>query len=129
MAFIMCRSYSLRSMKTIVLIPFLAIGITAFAQDPVKTSPQLYKVLLENDQVRVLEFRLKPGEKEPMHSHPAGVIYVLNGATLRFSYPDGRTEERTAATGDTIWREPVTHAVENIGKTEVHVIVIDLKKV
>jgi hypothetical protein len=51
-------------MKTIVLIPLLAIGITAFAQDPVKISPQFYKLLLENDQVRVLEYRLKPGEKE-----------------------------------------------------------------
>jgi len=116
-------------MKTIILIPFLAIGVTASAQDPVKTSPQYYKVLLENDQVRVLEYRLKPGEKEPTHSHPAGVVYVLGGATLKFSYPDGHTKERTAATGDTIWREPVTHAVENIGKTEAHVIVIDLKKV
>jgi beta-alanine degradation protein BauB len=119
-------------MKTIILIPLLSgICITgsAFAQDPVKTSPQFYKVLLENDQVRVLEYRLKREEKEPMHSHPAGVVYVLGGATLKFSYSDGRTEERTAATGDTIWREPVTHAVENIGKTEAHVIVIDLKEV
>jgi hypothetical protein len=41
--------------------------------------------------VRVLEYRLKPGEKEPMHSHPAGVVYVL--------------------TGESIWRDPVTHAI------------------
>jgi Cupin domain. len=101
--------------------------MAASAQDPVKTSPQYYKVLLENDQVRVLEYRLKPGEKEPMHSHPAGVVYVLSGGMLKFSYPDGRTEEKTAATGETIWRDPVTHAVENIGKTEAHAIAIDLK--
>src|SRR5437667_2459052 len=102
-------------MKTIILIPFLAIGVTASAQDPVKLSPQYYRVLLENDQVRVLEYRLKPGEKEPMHSHPAGVVYVLGGAKLKFTYPDGKTEERAAAAGETIWREPTTHAVENIG--------------
>ena len=127
----MARVYSGQSMKTIILIPLLSaicIAASAFGQDPVKKSPQFYKVLLENEKVRVLEFRLEPGEKEPQHSHPAGVVYVLNGATLKFSYPDGRTEERTAATGDTIWREPVTHAVENIGKTQAHVIVIDLKK-
>ena len=101
---------------------------TTRAQDAVKTSPQFYKVLLDNDQVRVLEYRLKPGEKEPMHSHPAGVVYVLSGATLKFSYPGGRTEEKAAATGETIWRDPVTHAVENIGKTEAHALAIDLKK-
>jgi quercetin dioxygenase-like cupin family protein len=81
----------------------------------------------ENDQVRVLEYRLKAREKEPMHSHPAGVVYVLGGAKLKFSYPDGRTEERGAATGETIWRDPTTHAVENVGDTEAHAIAIDVK--
>src|SRR5947209_18625699 len=115
-------------MKTTILISLLAVlCATARAQDPVKLSPQYYKVLLENDQVRVLEFHLKPGEKEPMHSHPAGVVYVLSGAKLKFSYPDGRTEEKTAATGETIWREPVTHAVENVGDTEAHAIAVDLQ--
>ena len=115
-------------MKILVLISLLAVRCpTAHAQDPVKTSPQYYKVLLENDQVRVLEYRLKAGEKEPLHSHPAGVVYVLSGAKLKFSYPDGRTEERAAATGETIWRDPTAHAVENIGDTEAHAIAIDLK--
>jgi quercetin dioxygenase-like cupin family protein len=115
-------------MKTTILISLLAaLYPTAHAQDPVKTSPQYYKVLLENDQVRLLEYRLKTGEKEPMHSHPAGVVYVLSGAKLKFSYPDGRTEERAAATGETIWRDSTTHAVENIGDTEAHAIAIDLK--
>ena len=116
-------------MKTnIILISFLAVACaTTYAQDPVKTSPQYYKVLLENDQVRVLEYHLKAGEKEPMHSHSAGVVYVLSGAKLKFSYPDGRTEMKSAAAGETIWREPVTHAVENVGDTEAHAIAIDLK--
>jgi hypothetical protein len=52
----------------------------------------------------------------------------LSGAALKFSYPDGRTEERVAASGETIWRDPVMHAVENTGKTEAHAIAIDLKK-
>jgi quercetin dioxygenase-like cupin family protein len=115
-------------MKSIILISLLAVLCTTVdAQDPMKTSRQYYKVLLENDQVRVLEYRLKAGEKEAMHSHPAGVVYVLSGAKLKFSYPDGRTEESAAATGETIWRDPTTHAVENIGDTEAHAIAIDLK--
>ena len=40
--------------------------------DPVKLSPQYYKVRLDNARVRVLEYHLKPGEKEMMHSHPRG---------------------------------------------------------
>ena len=112
---------------TILMSLFALLCATTYAQDPVKVSPQHYKVLLENDQVRVLEYRLKPREKEPMHSHPAGVVYVLSGAKLKMSYPDGRTEERAAATGETIWRDPTTHAVENVGDTEAHAIAIDIK--
>jgi hypothetical protein len=52
------------AMKTIIPMSLLAVlCIMAHAQDPVKTSPQYYKVLLENDQVRVLEYRLKAGER------------------------------------------------------------------
>jgi quercetin dioxygenase-like cupin family protein len=116
-------------MKTFILLLVIsACCTTAQAQDdPVATSPQYYKVLLENEQVRVLEYRLKPGEREPVHSHPAGVVYVLSGGKMKFTYPDGHSEERTAAAGETIWREPVTHAVENIGDTEAHAIAVDLK--
>ena len=115
-------------MKSLLIIPLLALACTAaHGQDPITTSPNYYKVLLENDQVRVLEYRLKPGEKEPMHSHPAGVVYVLSDAKAKFTYPDGRTDEKTAHTGEAIWREPTTHAVENIGDTETHVIAIDFK--
>src|SRR6266478_4463316 len=110
-------------MKPAILISLLAVACTtAHGQDPVTASPKYYKVLFENEQVRVLEYRLKAGEKEPMHSHPGGVVYVLSGAKLKFSYPDGRTEERAADTGETIWREPTTRAVENIGDTEAHAI-------
>ena len=116
-------------MKTTVLTALLALlNATAHAQDPVKTSPQFYKVLLENDQVRVLEYRLKPGEKEPMHSHPAGIVHLLRGAKLKITHPDGKTEERAAAApGETIWREPTVHALENVGESEARAIAIDLK--
>jgi len=97
-------------------------------QDPVKQSPQYYKVLLENDQVRVLEYRLKAGEKEPMHSHTAGVLYIFGDAKMRTTYPDGRREESTAGAGEVHWRNPVTHALENIGTTEAHALAIDIKK-
>jgi quercetin dioxygenase-like cupin family protein len=113
------------------LMATLAFAISsgkATAQDPVKQSPQFYKVLLENDQVRVLEYRLKPGEKEPMHTHTAGVLYIFGDAKMRTTYPDGRTEESAGGAGEAHWRNPVTHALENIGTTEAHALAIDIKK-
>ncbi len=115
-------------MKKALLIPILALlCITANGQDPIQVSPQFYKVLLENDRVRVLEYHLKLGEKEPMHSHPAGIVHMLSRATPKVTHPEGRTEVRPVATGETIWREPTTHALENVGDTEAHATAVDLK--
>lgn len=96
--------------------------------DPVRQSPQYYKVLVDNDVVRVLEYRLKPGEKEPMHSHAAGVVYYFTGANFRTSFPDGRVTEPEVTPGETIWRETVAHASENIGTTEAHALAVEMKR-
>ncbi len=101
-------------------------GKTA-AQDPVKQSPQYYKVLLENEQVRVLEYRLKPGEKEPMHSHTQGVVYIFGDAKLKTTFHDGRMEEFAGGAGEAHWRTPVTHALENTGTTEAHALAVEIK--
>ena len=96
-------------------------------QDPVKVSPQYYVVRFENERVRVLEFHLKPGEKEAMHSHPPGVVYFLADATIRNGLPDGTTSERSLKAGDVLWREDTTHTGENVGLTEARAIAIELK--
>ena len=119
-------------------LSYVAVGVVlgAFAvsaagrvttQDPVKVSPQYYVVRFENDRVRVLEFHLKPGEKEAMHSHPAGVVYSLADATIRNGLPDGTTSERSLKAGDVLWREDTTHTGENVGLTEARAIAIELK--
>jgi predicted component of type VI protein secretion system len=45
--------------------------------DVVKVSPDNYKILLENEYVRIVEYTLKPGEKDNLHSHPAKTEYVV----------------------------------------------------
>jgi hypothetical protein len=101
---------------------------SVFGQDAVKLSPQYYKVLIDNDEMRVLEWHLKPGEKEPMHSHPRGFVYYLANAKLRVGFPDGRSEESVVKTGEAHWRDAVTHEAENIGNTEARAIAVELRK-
>jgi beta-alanine degradation protein BauB len=100
---------------------------TALAQDVMKISPETHKVLLENDQVRVLEARMKPGEKVAMHSHPANVAYFFTDGKIKITYPDGKTEVREIKAGVAAWSEAVTHAAENVGTTEFHELQIELK--
>jgi hypothetical protein len=75
----------------------------------------------------VLEYHLKPGEKEAMHSHPPGVVYSLNDATIQITLPDGTSSETAVTQGEVFWREFTRHAGENNGRAEVHTLVIDLK--
>jgi quercetin dioxygenase-like cupin family protein len=105
----------------------LAAAGTALAQDVVIVSPETHRVLLENDQVRVLGVRVKPGEKVAMHSHPANVVYYLSDGKIRLSSHGGTTEDREVKAGTAIWSEGATHAVENVGTTEFSEVQIELK--
>lgn len=98
------------------------------AQDVAAVNPKTIKVKLENDRVRMLEATLKPGDKEQVHSHPASIIDVVSGGTVRSHASDGSTKETTYVAGETIYREPLTHWAENIGTTTIHLMVYELKK-
>ncbi len=98
-----------------------------FAQDPVKVAPEAFKVKLENAKVRVLEYMSKPGDKEGMHSHPAVVIYVTSGGKIKSTTPDGKSTDVEYKTGDCVWRDAVTHTVENIGTTNLGAILVEMK--
>ena len=104
-----------------------ALSQVATEEDPVRISPHLYTVKFENDRVRVLEYRLQPGETESMHSHPAGIVYYLSDSTTRTTLPNGTSSEGSHTRGDVSWREFTRHAGENVGTSEVHAIAIELK--
>jgi quercetin dioxygenase-like cupin family protein len=97
------------------------------AQDPVPLYPENYRVLHENDRVRVLDFRLARGAREQAHSHPAHVVYVITGFKIRFTLPNGETTMRETRDGDVLFSEAVTHASENVGDTDAHGILVELK--
>lgn len=107
-------------------VGFLSVNIRA--QDPAVVNAKTIKVKFENDRVRVMEATLPPGVKEAVHSHPAYVIYVLEGGKYRNYASDGKTTDGELKTGEVLYREPLTHAAENIGTTTMHMILVELKK-
>jgi len=117
----------MKKLIPIVCVSILSFGIL-FAQDPVKFDPPHYTVLLNNNQVRILDYHLKPGEKTPMHSHPNHVIYSITGGTMKFTLADGKTNTATAKAGQVIWHNAETHTVENVGKNATRGLDIELKK-
>jgi quercetin dioxygenase-like cupin family protein len=91
-------------------------------------APDSYKVVLENDAVRVVEVRIKQGAKSEMHSHPRSVAICLNDQRLRFAFPNGKSENTDLRRGQAVWLDGISHAVENVGNEDVSSVVVELKK-
>jgi len=111
----------------VVAMMLVVVTKSAMSQDAAKVAPESYKVLLENDRVRVLEFRIKPGMKNAMHSHPDIIVYRFTSGKIKFTLPDGKTFNRETKAGEVLFIEAETHTTENVGCTESHGLLIELK--
>jgi quercetin dioxygenase-like cupin family protein len=103
--------------------------------DAMNVAPDHHSVLFENDRVRVLDTRLGPGERTPVHAHewPAA-LYVLSWSDfVRCDLHDNvlvdsRMTGKAPATGEAIWIPPLDpHYVRNVGDRDLHIIAIEVK--
>jgi quercetin dioxygenase-like cupin family protein len=104
--------------------------------DAMSAAPGHHEVLLENERVRVLDSRVRPGDATPVHTHrwPA-VLYILGSSDFVRYDPDGniifdsREAETSPEAGQTIWSPPLApHFVKNVGANEIRVISVELKR-
>jgi len=95
--------------------------------DPTQTDPDKYKVIFENDRVRVLEYRDKPGDRTSPHRHPDSVMYTLSAFDRRLVHGDRESEVQLRA-GHVGWLAAQEHSGENIGSTDTHVLFVELKE-
>lgn len=96
------------------------------ARDPVVTNPELYRVVMENEAVRVLEYRDSPGDRTRPHDHPDSVMVTLSSFRRRL-VAGGESREVTLEPGAVRWLAAQEHSGENIGETETHVVFVELK--
>src|SRR5262245_50337358 len=116
------------------LITLLLMGLLNCATqadnsiDAIVASPDRFKLLLENDEVRVLEYQLLPGQRDEWHTHPPKVSYVVSGGTLRITLRDGSSFEVTETTGGAAWMNALgEHCAENVGSTPVRIVLVEVK--
>lgn len=96
--------------------------------DALKVSPKQFKLLMENNKVRVLEYTLKPGEKDEWHTHPPKSSYVVSGGKLKVHLENGETIIADEKSGTASWMDYVgKHWVENIGNTSVTIVLTEVK--
>jgi hypothetical protein len=95
--------------------------------DPVETNPDHYRVVYENDRVRVLQYTDRPGDRTTPHEHPDSVMYTLSAFRRRLHQGDTHRDVEMPA-GLTGWLPAQQHAGENIGDTDTQVLFIELKE-
>lgn len=91
------------------------------------TNPGLYRVVLENERVRVLEYRDMPGDRTAAHRHPDTVMVTLTSFVRRITAGEQQVEV-TLEQGQVRWVGAQEHAGENIGDTPTHAIFVELKE-
>lgn len=96
--------------------------------DPTQTDPDKYRVVLENDRVRVLEYRDEPGQRTRPHEHPDSVMVTLSSFDRRLIGEGGGSRDVTLERGVVRWLDAQTHSGENIGTTPTHVVFVELKE-
>lgn len=79
------------------------------ALDPLKAAPQIYSLKLENDHVRAIETRARPGELTPLHSHPGRAVVFLNDCVEIRVDERGMASDRIFKAGDVLWAPAETH--------------------
>jgi len=96
--------------------------------DPIKLDPNHYKVVIDNDQVRVLRVHYGPHEKSVMHEHPASVAVYLTDGHTKFTLADGTSQNVDGKAEDATWADAGKHLPENVGDQPFEAIVIELKR-
>jgi quercetin dioxygenase-like cupin family protein len=115
----------MKALKLAVVLS--AVPLAAAAQDPVKVDAGHYKVLIDNPVVRVLKVTYSPGAKSKMHSHPDSVLVSLQDSKVRFTLPDGKTQDMEIGQEKASYGPATTHAPANIGTTPVDAILVEFK--
>lgn len=89
-------------------------------------SPDIYKLVAQNDQYKVIAVTWKPGQKDVLHSHPANAVYYLTDCTLRIHAQDGSFRDAKPKAGAAIVQAPIPgHVLENIGATDCRLVMFE----
>jgi non-heme chloroperoxidase len=93
----------------------LAMSLSAYAQNPLQVDPAHFRVEYEDERVRVIRFRLAPGEKSPLHEHNTRIAVVVSGSRLKIEDTEGASHEITVNSGQAERQLAIRHSVENVG--------------
>ncbi|MBS0392065.1 MAG: hypothetical protein JSR23_13105 [Proteobacteria bacterium] len=110
------------------LLGVAAAGDVAAQQNPRSfvASPEIYKVLAQNEQFKVISVVWRPGQKDALHAHPANAVYYLTDCSLRIYAPDGSFHDAQPKAGYAVVQAPIPgHVLENTGSNECRLVMFE----
>ena len=115
---------------SLLIVVLLTLSSAIHAQDFVKVADQgTTKVLLENDQVRVIQIETAPGGVTSWHSHPDYILYALTDGKLESTEKGKPATVLTLKAGEALFMPAETHMVKNVGTTTAKLVLTELKPV
>lgn len=96
--------------------------------DSVKVDPAHHQVVFENDQVRVVRWIVRAGDKTLNHSHPNNLNICLTDYSGKVAVPGAKVSEVRARAGSVTWRQAGSHAVENLANQPMEGILVEPKE-
>jgi len=124
------KAASVTRRQALAILGAFGVAPEALCQDAPAAAPRSYRVVLDNERVRVLEFRSRPGFGvcgEGMHSHPDHVTVSLTGAKLKVTTADGKATFRDIPAGTVFYAPAEVHSAEIIGGLGTRSYIIELK--
>jgi quercetin dioxygenase-like cupin family protein len=101
---------------------------TEVVTDAAKVAPNLYQVVKDTMGIRILKVTYKPGDSSAMHFHPDNVLYVVDGAKMEFTLPDGSKQVHELTPGMTMILPGGSHSVKNIGNTTASAYLFEVNR-
>jgi hypothetical protein len=95
-----------------------------FDTRPVALDPNHFRMVLENDHVKVIRVRLGPREKSMVMEIPAHVMTCVTDQHLRVNYAHTKPMERSQKAGYTGWVERDEYGLENLDDKPVEWILV-----
>lgn len=125
----MTRPNRKRAMWAAGALLAVALPITLLAQDASRVQPRSYRVVLDNNEVRVLQYAALPGMGvcgTGVHSHPRHLTILQSPARVRVT-ENGKTFVVVNKAGDVFWSDAGRHAAENISGSGVRSLIVEFK--
>ena len=98
-----------------------------FMADSVTVAPDVYSVMSENNRVRVLQIKTKPGQGSELHSHPDAVLVAVTDCDWKLTVEGQEPVDIHVKAGDSMFLDAVSHTALDISQNGSHAIAVELK--